>query len=150
MSKRGFSPPVVSTEPPPPSKPAGMRMLQCRAFPTAACPSSSPLPNNGALPLLLVWTFSQVLSAVVFPSLARGVLLRSPSCCPQSSPGTDLQSLSLSAQPPPEHLRLWCLGQWFRWSVWLSLCFAVLGPAAAFFLENLRSCGLSQSFVVAS
>ena len=29
---------------------------------------------------------------------------------PSPLPGTDLWSLSLSAQPPPEHLRLWCPG----------------------------------------
>ena len=34
-----------------------------------------------------------------------------PHTIPSSLPGTDLWSLSLSTQPPPEHLRLWCPGQ---------------------------------------
>ena len=52
----------------------------------AASHSSYPLPNNGALPLLWVWTFSQVPSVMVVPTLAHGTLLLSPSCQPQSSP----------------------------------------------------------------
>ena len=50
-----------------------------------AC-SSSPLPNNDALPLLKVWTFSQFPCAVKFPSLAHGALFLSPSCHHQFSP----------------------------------------------------------------
>ena len=130
----------------PPSKPTGMQTLQHREFPMAAHPSSSPLPNNGTLPLLRVQIFSQVPSAVVFPSLAHGALLLSPHAIPSSLPGTDLWRLSLSTQPPHEHLR-WCLGLWFRWSTQLSLCFAVLSPAAMLFSAPLRSHQLSLSFV---
>lgn len=76
---------------------------------------------------------------VAYHSPAHGALFLSPSCHPQSSPRTDLWSLSLSTQPPPKHPRLWCPGQWFRWSVRLSLCFAVLSPAAMLFSATLRS-----------
>ena len=43
--------------------------------------------------------------------------LPSPSAClhtanPSPLPRTDLQNLSLSTQPPPEHLGLWFLGRW--------------------------------------
>ena len=66
-----------------------------------------------------VRAFSQVLSAVAFLSPACGALLPSPlgylnTTNPSLLPRTDLQSLSLSAQPLPKHLKLWCLGQWFR------------------------------------
>ena len=71
---------------PQPSKPRGMHMLQSREFPMVACPSSSPIPNNGDLYLLWVRTFAQVSSFVAFPSLAHGALLLSPSCNPQFSP----------------------------------------------------------------
>lgn len=70
-----------------------------------------------------------------------------PHATPSSLPGTDLWCLSLSAQPPPEHLRPWCRGRCFRGSVRLSLCFAALSPAAAFFSVTLRSHRLSGSFV---
>ena len=60
-----------------------------------SCPSSSPFPNNGDLPLFWIQTFSWVPSPVVFPSLACGTLLLSPSCHPQFPPWTDLQSLTL-------------------------------------------------------
>ena len=43
-----------------------------------ACPSSSPLANNGALSLLSVWTFSWVPSAVAYHSPALSVLLPLP------------------------------------------------------------------------
>ena len=80
---------------------------------------SSPLPNNGALSLLWVWNFSWVPSAVSFHSPALIILLPSPLGClhvanPRLLTGTDLQSLHFSTQPPPKHLRLWCLCQWFR------------------------------------
>lgn len=56
---------------------------------------------------------------VAHHSPAHGTLLLCPSGCPHTanpSPllRTDLQSLSLNAQSPPERLRLWCLGQWCR------------------------------------
>ena len=90
-----------------------------------ACPFS-PLPNNGALSLLWVWTFSQVPSTVAFhsPALSVQLPLAAAHCSldsgclhtasPSPLPGTDVQSLGLSTQPPPELLRLWCLSQWFR------------------------------------
>ena len=40
----------------------------------AARPCSSPLPNNGTLSLLWVWTFSQFPSAMVFHSPALSIL----------------------------------------------------------------------------
>ena len=59
-----------------------------------------------------------------------------PHAIPSPLPGTDLQSLSLSTQPLPEHVRLWCPGHWFRLlSVRLSLCFAVLSPSAVLFCD---------------
>ena len=62
-------------------------MLWSREFPMVACPSSFPLPNKeGGFPLLQVWTFSRIPSAVVFPYLAHGTLLLSQACQPQSSP----------------------------------------------------------------
>ena len=81
---------------------------------------------------------------MAYQSPACGALLLSPSCCPHIAipsplPGTDLWSLSLSSQPPPEHLRLWCPGQCFRLCVQFLFCFAVLSPAAVLFLETLRS-----------
>ena len=60
-------------------------------------------------------------------------------------PRTDLQSLHLSTQPPPQHLRLCCPGWWCRLSMWLSLCFALLSPAAALFSVTLRSLHLDSS-----
>lgn len=80
---------------------------------------SSPLPNNGAFSLLQVQTFSWVPSGTASHSPALSILLPSPLGClhtanPSPLPVTDLWSLSFSAQPPPEHLRLWCLCQWFR------------------------------------
>ena len=86
-----------------------------------------PLPNSGASSLLWVQTFSRVPSAVAFHSPALCVLLPPPmtyhflvtSGClhtanPSLLPGTNLWSLGLGAQPPPEHLSFWCLHQWFR------------------------------------
>ena len=76
------------------------------------------LPNNGTLLLLESQNSSWVPSAVVFGFPAHGAPLPRPSVClhtanPNPLPGTELQSLSLSMWPPPEHLRLWCLGQWW-------------------------------------
>ena len=92
----------------------------------------------------------RVLSAVAIHSIAHGAPLLSPSGClhtaiPSPVPGTDLQGLSLSNQPPPKRLNLWCLGQWFRWSVQLLVCFSLLSPAAELFLVTLRSLHLSWS-----
>ena len=82
----------------------------------AACPSSSPLHDSSALPLLWVRTFSRVPSAMAFHSLAFSVphphqqhTIPHPLGClhsanPSLLPGTDLWSLSLSAKPPPSIL----------------------------------------------
>ena len=56
---------------------------------------------------------------LAYCSPAPGALLLSPLGClhtanPSPLLGNDLWSLSPSAQPPPEFLRLWCLCQWFR------------------------------------
>ena len=108
------------------------------------------LSNNGALLLLWALTSSKVPSAMAFHSPRHGTLLSSPSSCfhrANSSPlaRTDLWSLSLSLQPPPMHLRLWSPVRWYRWFVWLSLCFALLSPAAVLFSRTLRSLHLSWS-----
>lgn len=115
-------------------------------------PSCSPLANNGTFSLLWVQILCQVPSIWAFQSPAIHILLPPPkvNCLsnPLASlhashtsmlPGTDLWSLGLGAQPPPEHLYLWCLCVWFRWSVQLSLCFPGLRHAAVFFLESWRS-----------
>ena len=49
-----------------------------KEFSMAACPSSSPLPNSGGLPLLQVWTYSWVPSAMAFNSPALSVPLPPP------------------------------------------------------------------------
>ena len=81
------------------------------------CPTPPPLtlPNNGSLLLLKSQASCCTPSAVALSSPACGALLPSPSGCPHTTnpiplPGTDLQSLSLSSQPPPTHLGLWCSG----------------------------------------
>ena len=76
-----------------------------------------PLPNNGTLLLLQAQTSSWVSPAVAFRSPAGGTPLPSPSGClhtanPSPLLGTDLWSLSLSAQVPPERLRLGYPGRW--------------------------------------
>ena len=115
---------------------------------------SPPLPfspsTSGALLLLWAQTSSWVPSAVALHSPAHGILLPSPSGCFHIAnhsplPGTDLQSLSLSVQPPPECLRLWCLRMWYQWSLGLSLCFALFSPAAVLFYEDWRSLHLGWS-----
>ena len=67
---------------------------------------------------------------------------------PSPIPRTDLWILSLSAQPPLELLRLWCLHQWFRRYVLLSLCFSVLRTAVALSLASWRYLWLSWSVLV--
>ena len=68
-----------------------------------ACPSSFPLPNTGALPLLPVQIFSQVPSVVAFYSPALSVLLPPPVMhsllVPQavSTPPTPAHSLGLTS-----------------------------------------------------
>ena len=81
----------------------------------AVRPSSSSLPNNGALLLLWAQTSSQVPLTVTFCSL----LVMHRSLAPQAvfiqttlALSLNLQRLSLSAQPLPKCLRLGCPGQW--------------------------------------
>ena len=124
--------------------------LGCK-FSMAAFLFSSPLSNNGAFSLLQVQTFSWIPSVTASHSPALSIFLPSPLGClhtanPSPLPMTDLQSLNFSAQPPPEHLRLWCLCQWFGWSVCLSLCFLVLRPAPLLFSASQRSLWLGWSF----
>ena len=58
---------------------ASMHKLGHKEFSVVvACPISSPLPNDGALSLLWVWTFSRVPSAVAFHSPALRVPLPLP------------------------------------------------------------------------
>ena len=88
---------------------------KARSFLWRSAPPPLFLPSSGALLLLCVpvQNFSQVLSAVVFhsqaygiPFPAHGTLHLIPLGClhtanPSPLPGTDLWSLSFSAQPPP-------------------------------------------------
>lgn len=76
---------MVSAESP---RPLSLQACTCSGtgrFLWKPTPPAFAPPNNGALPLLWVRTFSQVLSAMAFPSLVRGALLLSPSCHPQFS-----------------------------------------------------------------
>ena len=95
------------------------RSLGHKEYSMVARPSS-PLSNTGALSLLSVQIFSQVPSVVAFHSPALSVLLLPPAThcflilqavstlpTPARSRGTNLRSLGLGAQPPPE-----CLGFW--------------------------------------
>ena len=101
------------------------------------------LPNNGALLLLQAQASSLAPFAVVLYSPVCGTLLPSFSGFlhtpnPIPFPGSDLHSLSLSTQPPPEHLRLWCPGAGVP-IVYVALCFTLLSPAAVLFSKTLRS-----------
>ena len=132
-----------------------LRACTCtRRFLWWSAPPPLTLPNNGTLfscgprppprfPLL--WR-----SSPPPHSPAHGKLLLSPSgwlykANPSPHPRTDLWSLSLSAQAPPKHLRLWCPRWWCTWSAWLLLCFALLSPAAVIFMMTLRSLHLGSS-----
>ena len=82
-------------------------------------PSSSYPPQLWLLASPVAYTFSHTPSAVVLCSSACDELLPSSSGYLHIAnlsplPGTDLWSLSLSAQPPSECLRLWCLGHWYQ------------------------------------
>ena len=90
----------------------GPHLLLSPSPTTAPCFSYTPRPPPG---FPLPWRFAP--QPVAHSSPACGTLLISPSGCLHTAnhsplPGTDLWSLSLSAQPPPEHLRLWCPGWW--------------------------------------
>ena len=156
---RGFSPPVACARAAPPSEsPWACAHSSAGSFLWWSTPPLLPSPTmapclscrSGSSPVFsLPWRSPPQPVAYHFPT--GGTLLLSSSGCPhRASPspllGTDLQSLSLSTQAPPERLRLWCPGQWFRWSVWLSLCSAVLSMAAVLFSVTLRSHQLSWSF----
>ena len=89
------------------------------------CPFSSALPNNGALLLLCALASFCAPSAVALCSTVHSAQLPSPSGCLQTAnssdlPGTDLWSLSLSAQTLTENLKLWCPG-----AVALMICVAL-------------------------
>ena len=106
--------------------------------------------HNGALLLLWVQASSCAPLAMVLHFSVHDTPLPSPSSCfhtanPSPLPETDLRSLSLSTQPLPERLRLWCPGRWYQWSPQRSCCFALLSPAAALFCQALRSLRLSRS-----
>ena len=85
-----------------------------------AHPSSFPLPNTGALSLLRVQIFSQVLSVVAFHSPALGVLLPPPTehlcLIPQavSTPPTPARSWGLTSRAvvlvPNPHQRVSVFG----------------------------------------
>ena len=124
---RGFSLPVACTRATPPSE--SHRHVHTLAqgvsygsLPLLLLPSPTVAPclscGSGPFPwFLLLWC--SLPQPVVYHSPAHGTLLLSPSGClnrasPSLLPRTGLQSLSLSAQPPLEHLRLWCPGWWFR------------------------------------
>ena len=86
---------------------------------------------------------SQVPFSVVIHTPALGALCPSTSGCLHRvnlSPlwGTDLQSLTHSAQPPSKHLRLWCPSRWYWWSVLFFLCFSLLSLAAGAFLWSFE------------
>ena len=90
----------------------------------------SPLPFPTMVPCLscgsrpssrfpLPWLSTPQLLVYYSPPPPHSTPLPSPLGCLHTInhsllPGTGLWSLNLSAQPPPKHLRLWCLCQWFR------------------------------------
>ena len=93
----------------------------CREIYSYGHPTPPPpaLPNNGTLLLLQTQDSSNVPSAMRLCSPAYSTLFPSLSCCLHTanhSPlsRTEFQSLTLSTQHQPMHLRLWCPGQWFR------------------------------------
>ena len=52
---------------------------------------------------------------------------------------TLVHSLSLSTQPPPSLSGCGVWECWYKWSVWLSSCLALLSPVPALCPETLRS-----------
>ncbi|XP_047619194.1 uncharacterized protein LOC125117397 [Phacochoerus africanus] len=106
----GAWPPAASTSAQSPLNKRGRGACACaaphRKFLTAPAPPPLPSPDNGAVPLLPVWMFSRVPSALVFPSLACGGPLLSPWCTaaqplvpPPSSPWTDLGACVSAPRP---------------------------------------------------
>ena len=113
-------------------------------------PTPLSLPDNGTLLLLRAQAFFWVPLDVVLCFPTHDEPIPSPSGClhtVKSSPlpRTDLWSLSLSTQPLPEHLRLWCFGIIVLMICAASLCSALLSPAAVLFSEDLRSLHLGCS-----
>ena len=104
--------------------------------------------SYGCLPFLLLPSTTMALcfpvgTDLILGSPALGALILSSSGCVHTAnhcplPGTDLWSLSLSAQPPSECHRLLYLGRWYQWSVLLYLCFVLLSLAAVLSSEALR------------
>ena len=140
-----FLPPVACTRGAPLSEsPSTGRFLWQSA------PPPLTLPNNGTLLLLpsrpspgfpLPWCSTP--QPVAHCSPAQGTALLSPLGSPHTAnpsplPRPDLQSLSFSAKTHLSISGCGVQGQWFRY-VWLSLCFALLSPAAALFSVTLRS-----------
>ena len=124
----------------------GLPLLISPSPTMAPCLSWGPRPS----PVFPLQSHSNP-QPIAHHSPACGALLLSPLSClhtanPSPLPGTDHQSLSLSAQHLTQCLRLWCLGWGWRWCVQLSLCFALLSPAAAFFSATLRSLHLDWLF----
>ena len=105
--------PVHCTRESPPSE---------KDIPMVVCPPPLTLPNNVTLLLLWTQTSSGVPSVMALCSPAHGPPLPSHSVClhrasPSSLPRIDLWSLSLRAQPLPEHLRIW-----YSWLVVQVVC----------------------------
>ena len=103
----------------------------------APCYSCGPGPPSG-FPCL--WCSAP--QSLVHHSLAHLGCLHTAN--PSPLPATDLWSLSLSVQPLPKCLRLWCPGVVVPMVfVAFSLCFALLSQDAVLFSVALRSFHLS-------
>ena len=111
---------AVCTHPCSPHKKCLLRAYVCteKDAPMTVLPLLLDLPNSGTLLLWQSQASSHTPSAVVHCYLAHGIPVPSPSGCLHTDnsspfPGKDLCSPSLSAQPPPDCLRLWCPRQWY-------------------------------------
>ena len=133
MSKRLLATCSLCQSSPALREPTGMRMCMMGAQGVSSGVRPPPLPSNGASLSCGVRTLSSFPLArcsprppVAYCSPAPAALLLGPSgrphpASPSPLPRTDLWSLSLSARPPRQGLRLWCPGGWFASSVRLSL-----------------------------
>ena len=97
----------------------------------APCFSGIPMP-----PPKLAWLWCTIPQLLAYHSPVPSDYFHTGN--PSPLPGTDLWILSLSTQPLPKCLSLWCLGLWYCWSAQLSLCFALLSPAVDLSSETLR------------
>ena len=97
----------------------------------APCFSGIPMP-----PPKLAWLWCTIPQLLAYHSPVPSDYFHTGN--PSLLPGTDLWILSLSTQPLPKCLSLWCLGLWYCWSAQLSLCFALLSPAVDLSSETLR------------